>query len=76
MIEELILRTLLVSALLTTANAAFAELSRDQITDKSQPVWRDFVANLVHQYTIDIPFGGLNNYLCVFNKVEYRKWAN
>lgn len=76
MIEKLILRTLLVSALLTTANAAFAELSRDQITDKSQPVWRDFVANLVHQYTIDIPFGGLNNYLCVFNKVEYRKWAN
>jgi len=76
MIEKLILRTLLVSALLTTASTAVAELSRDQITDKSQPVWRDFTANLVHQYTIDIPFGGLNNLLCVFSKLEYRKWAN
>ena len=58
MIEKLILKTLLLSALLFTANTAFAELSRDQITDKSKPVWRDFTANLVYQYTIDIPFGG------------------
>ena len=58
MIEKLILKTLLLSALLFTANTAFAELSRDQITDKSKPVWRDFTVNLVHQYRINIPFGG------------------
>ena len=76
MIEKLILKTLFLSALLITANPAFSELTRDQITDKSQPVWRDFTINLVHQVTIDIPFGGLNRLLCLFNKTEYRKWAN
>ena len=76
MIEKLILKPLLLSALLFTANTAFAELSRDQITDKSKPVWRDFTVNLVHQYRINIPFGGPNSLLCVFSKLEYRKWAN
>ena len=70
------LKTLLLSAVLIAANPAFSELTRDQVTDKSQPVWRDFTINLVHQVTIDIPFGVLNRQLCLFNKTEYRKWAN
>ena len=51
-------------------------LSRDDISDKSKPVWSDFTASLVYQYRVNIPFGQLNRYLCRFNKTEYQRFAN
>ncbi len=51
-------------------------LTRDDITDKSKPVWTDFTATLVYQYSVNIPFGQLNRYLCLFNKTEYQRFAN
>ena len=51
-------------------------LSRDDISDKSKPVWSDFTASLVYQYQVNIPFGQLNRYLCRFNKTEYQRFAN
>jgi len=51
-------------------------LSRDDITDKSKPVWTDFTATLVYQFRVNIPFGQLNRYLCLFNKTEYQRFAN
>jgi hypothetical protein len=74
--NKLPLKLLLMLTLTVSAHSALSDLTREQITDKSKPVWRDFTANLVHQFTIDIPFGTLNKLLCIFNKVEYRKWAN
>lgn len=51
-------------------------LSRDDIADKSKPVWTDFTATLVYQFRVNIPFGQLNRYLCLFNKTEYQRFAN
>ncbi|MEL0048685.1 MAG: hypothetical protein VW867_08570 [Gammaproteobacteria bacterium] len=51
-------------------------LSRDDISDKSKPVWTDFTATLVYQFRVNIPFGQLNRYLCLFNKTEYQRFAN
>ena len=51
-------------------------LTREDITDKSKPVWTDFTATLVYQYSVNIPFGQLNRYLCLFNKTEYQRFAN
>ena len=51
-------------------------LTRNDITDKSKPVWTDFTATLVYQYRVNIPFGQLNRYLCLFNKTEYQRFAN
>ena len=76
MIEKLMLRTLLVSALLITANAALAELSRDQITDKTKRVWQDVYYTFPEQSQLGAPFEGLNKLLCMFNIMDYQKWAN
>ena len=51
-------------------------LTREDITDKTKPVWTDIKATLVYQFRVNIPFGQLNRYLCLFNKTEYRKFAN
>ena len=51
-------------------------LTRDDIADKSKPVWTDFKATLVYQFRVNIPFGQLNRYLCLFNKTEYQRFAN
>jgi hypothetical protein len=51
-------------------------LTREDITDKTKPVWTDIKATLVYQFRVNIPFGQLNRYLCLFNKTEYQKFAN
>jgi len=51
-------------------------LTREDITDKTKPVWTDFQATLVYQFRVNIPFGQLNRYLCLFDKTEYQKFAN
>ena len=51
-------------------------LTREDITDKTKPVWTDFKATLVYQFRVNIPFGQLNRYLCLFDKTEYQKFAN
>ncbi len=61
---------------LALLSSSLNALTRDDITDKSKPVWTDFTATLVYQFRVNIPFGQLNRYLCLFNKTEYQRFAN
>ena len=65
--------TLLSLVLLSAVSNA---LTRDDIADKSKPVWTDFKGTLVYQFRVNIPFGQLNRYLCLFNRTEYQRFAN
>ena len=63
--------TLLV--MITTHASGF---TRDDVTDKSKPIWTDFTADLYHQFVSQTPFRGLNVALCTFNSSEYQNFTN
>lgn len=68
-------KVLILSGLVLLSSSLNA-LTREDITDKTKPVWTDFNATLVYQFRVNIPFGQLNRYLCLFNKTEYQRFAN
>ena len=73
--KKVLIRIFFVSGLIWLSSSINA-LTREDIADKSKPIWTDFTAILVYQVNVNIPFGQLNRYLCLFNKTEYRRFAN
>ena len=73
--RNILMKFFILSGLVLLSSSLNA-LTRNDITDKSKPVWTDFTATLVYQFRVNIPFGQLNRYLCLFNKTEYQRFAN
>tara|TARA_B100001057_G_C22825930_1_gene941411 strand:+ start:361 stop:2070 length:1710 start_codon:yes stop_codon:yes gene_type:complete len=44
--------------------------------DKSKPIWKDVKITFVHQYLLDVGFGRVNNYLCLFKNSDYKNYSN
>ena len=60
-------------AIAATYTSAF---TRDDVTDKTKPIWTDFTADLYHQFVSQTAFRGLNVALCTFNSSEYQDFTN
>ena len=50
--------------------------TRDDVADKTKPIWTDFTANLHHQFVSQTPFRGLNVVLCTVNNSAYQDFTN
>ena len=44
--------------------------------DKSKPIWKNAKIFYVHQYHLDVGFGRVNDYLCLFRSTEYKNFIN
>ena len=44
--------------------------------DKSKAIWKNAKIFYVHQYQLDVGFGRVNDYLCLFRSTEYRNFSN
>jgi hypothetical protein len=63
-------------ALLVMITTHASGFTRDDVTDKSKPIWTDFTVDLYHQFVSQTPFSGLNKALCTFNNSEYQNFTN
>lgn len=57
-------------------SAGILAFDKNDVTDKSKPIWTDFTANLYHQFVSQTPFQGLNSALCMFNNSRYQDFTN
>ena len=44
--------------------------------DKSKPIWKNAKIFYVHQYHLDVGFGRVNDYLCLFRSTDYKDFSN
>ena len=68
------------SAALLTTLMMFALQSfgftKEDVVDRSKPIWTDFTIKLYHPFITQTPFGGLNVVLCQFNRSSYKDFVN
>ncbi len=50
--------------------------TKEDVADRSKPIWTDFTIKLYHPFITQTPFGGLNVVLCLFNRSSYKDFVN
>lgn len=50
--------------------------TKEDVVDRSKPIWTDFTIKLYHPFITQTPFGGLNVVLCLFNRSSYKDFVN
>lgn len=50
--------------------------TKQDVKDRSKPIWTDFTIKLYHPFITQTPFGGLNVVLCLFNRSSYKDFVN
>jgi hypothetical protein len=50
--------------------------TKQDVSDRSKPIWTDFTIKLYHPFITQTPFGGLNVVLCLFNRSSYKDFVN
>jgi hypothetical protein len=59
-----------------TISSNSTAFTREDVTDRSKPIWTDFTIRLYSPYFAQTPFRGLNGALCTFGRSDYKDFTN
>ena len=60
----------------TALSSQSSAFTREEVTDRSKPIWTDFTLRLYDPFISQTAFGGLNTVLCLFNRSGYKDFVN
>ena len=75
MIRKYCMKYLLVVCAFFAVGYSWAD-PRDDISDRTKPVWNDYTLNLFQYFIENIPFNTFSNALCVFDMTRYWEHTN